>query len=180
VTAGISQLTNAGSGKASGVEFTVESLPFENFHVRWNQAWLDTRFTNYTTGGISYAGNAFVRSPHLTIVADADYRWQLPTGELQVATDWRYSSHYYFYSNDEVDPNVTQQSYTLGDARLSYNIHKVTFTGYVSNVTDKIYKLHALLETNSTAPAPSNIYLGGDAVAWSEGRIFGASLTVRF
>jgi iron complex outermembrane receptor protein len=180
VTAGVSQLTNAGAGKASGVEFTVEARPLENLHLRWNQAWLDTRFTNYTTGGISYAGNAFVRSPHLTAVADADYRWQLPLGELQLATDWRYSSHYYFYSNDEVDPNVTQKSYTLGDARLSYNVKKVTFTGYVQNVTDKIYKVHALLETNSTAPAPSNIYLGGDAVAWSEGRIFGASIVVKF
>lgn len=180
VTAGVSQLTNAGAGKASGVEFTIESVPLQNLHLRWNQAWLDTRFTNYTTGGISYAGNAFVRSPHLTIVADADYRWQLPKGELLVASDWRYSSHYYFYSNDEVDPNVTQQSYVLGDARVAYTINKVTLTGYVSNITDKIYKEHALLETNSTAPAPSNIYLGGDAVSWSEGRIFGASLTVRF
>ena len=97
-----------------------------------------------------------------------------------MASDWRYSSHYYFYSNDEVDPNVTQQSYVLGDARVAYTINKVTLTGYVSNITDKIYKEHALLETNSTAPAPSNIYLGGDAVSWSEGRIFGASLTVRF
>jgi hypothetical protein len=37
-----------------------------------------------------------------------------------------------------------------------------------------------LLETNSTAPAPSNIYLGGDAVAWSECRIIGGSFTVHF
>jgi hypothetical protein len=47
-------------------------------------------------------------------------------------------------------------------------------------VTDKIYKEHTLLETNSTAPAPSGIYLGGDAVSWSEGRIVGGSFTVHF
>lgn len=180
VTAGVSQLTNAGAGKASGVEFTIEAQPLDNFHLRWNQAWLNTRFTDYTTGGISYAGNSFVRSPHLTIVLDADYRWPLPAGDLLLATDWRYSSHYYFYSNDEVDPDVTQQSYTLGDARLSYDLKKLTLTAYVSNITDKIYKLHTLLETNSTAPVPSGIYVGGDAVAWSEGRIFGGSITVRF
>jgi outer membrane receptor protein involved in Fe transport len=51
---------------------------------------------------------------------------------------------------------------------------------YVNNVTDRIYKLHALLQTNSTAPAPSNIYLGGDTAALSQGRIFGGSFTVRF
>jgi len=180
VTAGLSQLTNAGAGKASGVEFTVEALPVENLHVRLNQAWLNTRFTHYTTGGISYAGNAFVRSPHLSIVADADYRWVLPKGDLLLATDWRYTSRQFFYSNDEVDPNVTQEGYTVGNLRLSYNISKVSFMAYVNNVTDRIYKLHALLQTNSTAPAPSNIYLGGDTVALSQGRIFGGSFTVRF
>jgi outer membrane receptor protein involved in Fe transport len=64
--------------------------------------------------------------------------------------------------------------------RLSYLIGKVTFTGYINNVTDKIYKQHTLIETNSTAPVPSNIYLGSDAVSWSEGRIFGGSFTVRW
>ena len=181
VTAGISQLTNAGAGKANGVEFTIEALPLEDLHLRLNQAWLNTKFTEYTTGGISYAGNNFVRSPHLSIVLDGDYHWRLPNGnELVLASDWRYTSRYYFYSNDQVDPNVVQQGYTLGDVRLSYDIRKVTFTAYVNNVTDKIYKQHTLLETNSTAPAPSNIYLGGDAVSWSEGRIVGGSFTVRF
>ncbi|MEA3181900.1 MAG: iron complex outerrane recepter protein, partial [Gammaproteobacteria bacterium] len=157
-----------------------EALPVENLHVRLNQAWLNTQFTHYTTGGISYAGNAFVRSPHLSIVADADYRWVLPKGDLLLATDWRYTSRQFFYSNDEVDPNVTQEGYTVGNLRLSYNISKVSFMAYVNNVTDRIYKLHALLQTNSTAPAPSNIYLGGDTVALSQGRIFGGSFTVRF
>jgi len=181
VTAGVSQLTNAGAGKANGVEFTIEALPLEDLHLRLNQAWLNTKFTEYTTGGISYAGNNFVRSPHLSIVLDGDYHWRLPNGnELVLASDWRYTSRYYFYSNDQVDPNVVQQSYTLGDVRLSYDIRKVTFTAYVNNVTDKIYKQHTLLETNSTAPAPSNIYLGGDAVSWSQGRIVGGSFTVRF
>jgi iron complex outermembrane recepter protein len=181
VTAGISQLTNAGAGKANGVEFTIEALPLEDLHLRLNQAWLNTKFTEYTTGGISYAGNNFVRSPHLSVVLDGDYHWRLPNGnELVLASDWRYTSRYYFYSNDQVDPNVVQQGYTLGDVRLSYDIRKVSFTAYVNNVTDKIYKQHTLLETNSTAPAPSNVYLGGDAVSWSEGRIVGGSFTVRF
>jgi iron complex outermembrane recepter protein len=180
VTAGLSQLTNAGAGKASGVEFTVESVPLDNLHVRLNQAWLNTRFTHYTTGGISYAGNAFVRSPHLSVVLDADYRWNLPKGDILLATDWRYTSRQFFYSNDEVDPNVTQEGYTVGDVRLSYNISKVSFMAYVNNVTDRLYKLHALLQTNSTAPATSNIYLGGDTVAFAQGRTFGGSFTVRF
>jgi iron complex outermembrane receptor protein len=181
VAAGISNLTNAGAGKAHGVEFTVEAQPLENLHLRLNQAWLNTKFTEYTTGGINYAGNNFVRSPHLSVVFDGDYRLHLPNGaDLLIGTDWRYTSRYYFYSNDQIDPNVVQQGYTLGDARLSYIVHKVTFTAYVNNVTDKIYKEHTLLETNSTAPAPSGIYLGGDAVSWSEGRIVGGSFTVHF
>ncbi|MEA3132672.1 MAG: iron complex outerrane recepter protein [Gammaproteobacteria bacterium] len=181
VTSGVSQLTNAGAGKAHGAEVTVEALPLDNLHVRVNVGWLDTKFTDYTTGGISYAGNAFVRSPRNTDVVSADYRFPLANGaSLLLATDWRYTSKYYFYSNDQVDPNVTQQGFTLGDARLSYIVGKVAFTGYVNNVTDKIYKQHTLLQTNSTAPTPSNIYLGGDAVSWSEGRTFGGSFTVRW
>jgi iron complex outermembrane recepter protein len=181
VTAGISQLTNAGAGKANGAEITLEALPIDNLHVRVNLGWLDTEFTDYTTGGISYAGNAFVRSPRNTDVVSADYRFPLANGSsLLLATDWRYSSKYYFYSNDQVDPNVTQGGFTLGNARLSYLIGKVTFTGYVNNVTDKIYKQHTLLQTNSTAPTGSNIYLGGDTVSWSEGRTFGGSFTVRW
>ena len=181
VTAGISLLTNAGAGRANGQEFTIEALPLENLHVRLNAAWLRTKFTDYTTSGISYAGNQFVRSPHLSDVLSADYR--VPFGgdnALLFAADWRYQSKYFFYSNDQVDANVTQGGFALGNARISYIVKKLTFTGYVNNVTDKIYKVHTLLETNSTAPVPSNIYLGGDGVAWSEGRTFGGSFVVHF
>jgi iron complex outermembrane recepter protein len=181
VTAGISQLTNAGAGKANGAEVTVEALPIDSLHVRANVGWLDTEFTDYSTGGHNYAGNAFVRSPRNTDVLSADYRFPLANGSsLLLAGDWRYSSKYYFYSNDQVDPNVTQGGFALGNVRLSYLIGKVDFTAYVNNVTDKIYKQHTLLQTNSTAPAPSNIYLGGDTVSWSEGRIIGGSFTVRW
>jgi iron complex outermembrane receptor protein len=181
VTAGISYLTNAGAGKADGADLTIEALPLDNLHVRVNVGWLDTEFTDYTTGGISYAGNAFVRSPRNTDVVSADYRIPLAdASSLLLAADWRYSTKYYFYSNDQVDPNVTQSGYGLGNVRLSYVLDKVTFTAYADNVAGKIYKLHTLLETNTTAPAPSNIYPGGDAVSWSEGRIIGGSFNVRF
>jgi iron complex outermembrane recepter protein len=181
VTSGISQLTNAGAGKAKGAEATIEALPVENLHVRLNAGWLNTKFTDYNTGGISYVGNRFVRSPTNSDVLSADYRFPLANGNsLLLATDWRYTSRYYFYSNDQVDANVTQGGFTLGNARLSYIVGKVTFTGYVNNLTDKIYKEHTQLETNSTAPTPSKIYLGSEAVSWSEGRIFGGSFTVRF
>jgi iron complex outermembrane receptor protein len=113
-------------------------------------------------------------------VLSADYRVPIGNSSLLFAADWRYQSRYFFYSNDQVDANVTQGGYALGNARISYSVQKVTFTGYVNNVSDKIYKVHTLLQTNSTAPAPSNIYLGGDTVSWSEGRTFGASLMVHF
>jgi len=180
VTSGISQLTNAGSGRANGQEFTLEAIPIENLHVRLNAAWLRTKFTDYTTGGINYANNQFVRSPHLSDVLSVDYRLPVGNNALLFATDWKYQSRYFFYSNDQVDPNVTQGGYALGNARISYIVKKVTFTGYVNNLNDKIYKEHTLLETNSTAPIPSNIYLGGDAVSWSTGRTFGASFIVHF
>jgi iron complex outermembrane receptor protein len=181
VTLGVSQLTNAGAGKAKGAEVTIEALPAENLHVRLNAGWLNTKFTDYTTGGINYAGNRFVRSPVNSDVLSADYRVPLAHGtSLLFATDWKYQSRYYFYSNDQVDANVTQGGFTLGDARLSYIAGKLTVTAYVNNVTDKIYKQHTLLQSNSTAPTPSNIYLGGDTVSWSEGRIFGGSFTVHW
>jgi iron complex outermembrane recepter protein len=180
VTAGVSQLTNAGAGRANGEEFTIEALPIENLHVRLNAAWLRTKFSDYTTGGINYAGNVFVRSPHLSDVLSADYKVPFGNNALLFAADWKYQSRYFFYSNDQVDPNVTQGGFALGNARISYLYKKLTFTGYVNNVADKIYKVHTLLETNSTAPAPSNIYLGGDAVSWSEGRTFGGSFIVHF
>jgi iron complex outermembrane receptor protein len=181
VTSGVSFLTNAGKGKADGAEFTLEALPVDNLHLRLNTGWLNTRFTDYTTGGISYAGNQFVRSPHLSVVFNADYHVPLPNGnEILFGTDWKYQSKYFFYSNDQVDPNVTQNGYTLGDARASYVVGNISFTAYVENLTNKIYKDHTLLESNSTAPVPSNIYLGGDAVVWSEGRIVGASVKVKW
>ena len=63
---------------------------------------------------------------------------------------------------------------------MSYVTGNLTFTVYAENLTDKIYKEHTLLQSNSTAPAPSNIYLGGDAVVWSEGRILGASVKLKW
>lgn len=183
-TTSTSILTNAARGRANGAELNLQVRPIQNLNINLASAWLDTRYDDYTTGtpGVTtgsaafadYSGNQFVRSPHLSQVVSADYRLPLQNGDAVVfSTDWKYQSKQYYYGNDQIHAVYAQGGYTVGNARLSYVTGKLTFTGYVDNVTDKLYKIHS-------GTVSTTYYNNSNTVNWSTGRTIGASATVKF
>ena len=181
----VSYLQNVKQGKASGAEFEVEALPLENLHVNASLGILNTKFTNfqvpggYTASGavtsyLSYAGNRFVRSPHYSGVWGFDYDVPFSTGaKVVLGADWKYEGRQYYYTTNQDDPLLGESGFTLGNARVSYITanNKVTWTGYVNNFTDKVYRDHAW---------PGSATATGDTSIYGLPRTTGVSVTLRW
>ncbi|HEX5362255.1 MAG TPA: TonB-dependent receptor [Fluviicoccus sp.] len=173
-TGALSQLRNAASGKATGAEVELEALATSRLHIRGALGWLDTTFEDFKDSNGNYSGNRFVRSPEFSGVLNLDYKLPLPSGAAVVlATDWNYTSEYFFYTNNQTDATLKQDGFVTGSARVSWQPQggKLTVTGYVNNLTNEQYKAHTL---------PGTATAKGNTVYWSEPRTYGVALTTKF
>ena len=113
----------------------------------------------------------------LTALLAADYRIPISNGgKVVVSGDIRYTSKQFYYVDPQTDARglLNQDGYSVANARLSYSLPggKHTFTAYVNNLTDKIYKNHTL-----TSFSPGTI--NGDSVIWGPRRTFGISYVIK-
>jgi iron complex outermembrane receptor protein len=189
-----SQLVNAKRGLGDGAELEFTARPVRKLLLKLSGGYLDARFDDFPVStsangstSVNYKDNTFVRSPKWSGVFNAEYTQPLSGGDsLIFGTDWNATSRYYFFVNDQTNPNLQQGGYATGTVRLSYvtAADKVTITAYVNNVTDAQYKNHTLPGTTAGATTNSGAYVGGYAgngiVYWSEPRTYGLSLTTRW
>lgn len=177
-TQSVNYLQNVAKAHVNGAEFELELQPVDELHINANIGILRTEFDefNIQNNGGNRSGNEFVRSPHGTALLQADYRLPVASGKLVVSGDWRYTSKQYYYVDPQTDARglLNQGGYGIGNARLSYTLPggKHTFSAYVNNVGDKIYKNHTL---TSFVPGTVN----GDTVYWGARRTFGLSYTAQ-
>ncbi|MBL8269706.1 TonB-dependent receptor [Steroidobacter sp.] len=164
-------LSNAGEGTVKGIELEARAQITPNLNVHGNISSLRTEYTELVTGTTSYAGYNFARVPDVTGLIGADYNISLPAGQLRFGADWAYTGEHNFNITDNTDPFVVQKGYWLGSLRASYQLPggKSTIGAYVSNVTDKDYKVQAQLYSNGFYPTRL-----GDP------RTYGLTLTNRF
>jgi iron complex outermembrane receptor protein len=167
----VSVLANAGQGEIKGIEFEARALLTQGLTLRGNFSSLHTKFKEFTTGNVSYAGYNFARVPDITGLIGLDYRVPVGTGTLQLATDWSYNSKTNFNVTDNTDPFALQKGFWLGTLRASYVFAggKTVLGVFVNNVTDKNYKIQAMLYNSSRY----NTRLG-------DPRTVGVTLTTRF
>lgn len=178
----VSYLQNAAKAKADGAEFELSARPTENLSLNAAVGLLYTKFKQFqvNNSGANLSGNQFVRSPHLTLNAGAIYTVPLAeAGKLDFSADARYTSRQYYYVTPQDTTNralLAQPGYTLANARVTYTTanERVSVSGFVNNVFDKIYRNHAL-----PAYAAATGVLG-DIVQYSDPRTYGGSLIVRF
>lgn len=173
-TGPLSQLRNAAEGKAQGAEIELQALITSNLQVRAGLGWLDTEFDKFSDVNGDYSGNRFVRSPEFSGVLSIDYRYPLASGaSVSLTGDLNYQTKYYFYTNNQTDPSLTQDDYGTGSVRASWLSpdEHITFTLYVDNLNDELYKLHTL---------PPAAGATGNTVNWSKSRTYGASIVTRF
>jgi iron complex outermembrane receptor protein len=175
----VSLLQNVKEGKASGAEFDIESLPFENLHVNLSLGLLNTKFTDFDVQTsadtvVDYSGNRFVRSPKKSAVFGFDYDIPLGSaGKIVVGSDLKYQSKQYYFTTNQDNPRLAQDGYTLANARVAYKTadDALTYTAYVNNLSDKKYLNHAL---------PGTAGSFGDTSIWGEPRTFGLSVAANW
>lgn len=176
----VNYLQNVAKARVNGAELEIEALPVDALHLTANLGLLRTRFDQFDiqNNGGNRNGNQFVRSPHLTALLAADYRWLLDGGgKVVLGADAHYTSKQFYYVDPQSDARslLNQDGYTLINARLSYALPggDQSFTLYTNNLADKIYKNHAL---TTYVPGTTN----GDTVYWGQRRTFGAYYTLHF
>ena len=125
-----------------------------------------TEFANVPTA----VGNSFARSPHTTIDVGGEYRVPLPVGSIAVGGDINYRSTEYFSATRQTIPQLWQSGYTVMNAHVSYvsSNQKYILTGYVTNLTNKVYKKLELLPSYGAYP-----------VLYGDPRVFGLTFTAR-
>ncbi len=178
----VSYLQNAARAKADGAEFELTAHPTDSLSLNAAVGLLYTKFKRFqvNNGGANLAGNQFVRSPHLTLNAGANYAVPLgQAGTLDLSADARYTSLQFYYVTPQDTANrpiLTQPGYTLANARVTYTTanERISVTGFVNNLLDTTYRNHSL-----PAYAPATGVLG-DTVQYGDPRTYGASLIVRF
>jgi iron complex outermembrane receptor protein len=120
-----SYLQNAKQGTSKGLELELEALATERLFLSASIGLLRYRFDELqvVNGGANLSGNEFVRSPHLTINAAANYRIPFSDGSRVVlGADTRYTAHQYYYVTPQDDKNrglLNQPAYALTNARRS-------------------------------------------------------------
>ncbi len=164
-------------GNVKGIEFELDSLVTNNWHLGANLGLVRTEYTDfsYDVGGVKKdaSGNEFYRTPRTSFRLDTDYTIRLDKGKILLGTDWSYRSHIYHNATVQNDPTQETPGYWLGNARISYspNNLKWQLTGYVNNLTDK-----QVVYLNQIVNAQSGSYPS----AVGSPRIWGVSGTVNF
>lgn len=165
----VSTLSNAGQGRADGFELELKSQPLNSLYLFANLALLNTRFTEFANVPTA-VGNSFARSPHTTIDVGGEYRVPLPAGSIAIGGDINYRSTGYFSATRQTVPQLWQAGYTVMNAHVSYvsSNQKYILTGYVTNLTNKVYKKLELLPSYGAYP-----------VLYGDPRVFGLTFTAK-
>ena len=182
----VSYLQNAARAHADGAEFEVTAQPTERLRLNAAVGLLYTKFDEFTVNNsaTSFAGNQFVRSPHLTLNVGANYTVPLgDKGKLDFNADARYTSQQFYYVNSQDPVNralLTQPAYTLANARVTYTTanERLSASFFVNNLLDTTYRNHSLPAQAGANPNSAAVF--GDVVQYGDPRTFGGSVIVRF
>ncbi|AMU11928.1 MULTISPECIES: TonB-dependent receptor [Burkholderia] len=165
----VSTLSNAGQGRADGFELELKAQPVNSLYLFANLGMLNTRYTEFRNVPTA-VGNSFARSPHTTLNAGVDYRVPVSFGTLTAGGDVNYRSREYFSATRQTMPQLWQGGYTVLNAHVSYTTpnQKYIVTGYVTNLTNKVYKKLELLPSYGAYP-----------VLYGDPRTVGITLTAK-
>jgi iron complex outermembrane receptor protein len=188
----VQELINANDADVYGVEFEVETQPFQGWAPAYLEgltlfgsfAWLESQYTDFinqrvsVTGGQTvvrtedFSGNRLINAPRLAFTGFALWEWTLGRyGMLIPRLDWSFKDQV-FFSPENIDP-VSQDALWLLNARLAYRTpnEMIEVAGWVRNLTDEVYRLDVI---NLTRFRDSILYAMGDP------RTYGISLSVSF
>ncbi|SFG47177.1 iron complex outermembrane recepter protein [Novosphingobium sp. CF614] len=135
---------NAGAARIRGVESEM-TLRLGGTHIQAGLSYLDGKYLQLDSG-VSFPLTAKLpETPRLSLNASIEHTVNLASGgRILLRADGTYRSKTY------KDPNnveaIAQRPYALLNGRIAYTLpgDKVTFAGYVTNLTDKRYIVSGL------------------------------------
>jgi iron complex outermembrane receptor protein len=172
-------ITNAASAQADGVEAEIIAIPIDNLTLNMSLGYMDATFTNFSEvdslrpllGTLNLDGNSLPRAPKLKTELGAQYDWPLANGDaLSARYDYSYQSKLYFTEFNT--PYAASGSYSLSDARVSYETGDGhwEFAVFGKNLFNK-----AVL-TNVTVSAVN----GGTIESYGNPRTYGVQIKYNF
>lgn len=133
--------TNAGKGKAQGVEVEYQLRPSPNWFISGNLAWLDTKYDEFISAGVNIAQDqVFTNAPEFTGALNVEYIHGLANGgDLSFRLGYSYQSE--TVPTTDLSPAITQPGYGLLNAGIIWDTNSAwTFALQGSNLTDKEYR----------------------------------------
>lgn len=148
---------NAGAAEIKGVELRFNSVPFPGFQLSGSAGILDSEYTKDFGQTATILGARTPRTSKYTASLIASYTHGLPGGgALTYGVDGNWRSRYYFYPTiasqiTAPDPLLNQKAFALFNAHVGWSVNDedtLSFEVSVNNLTDKLYKNHALPVTS--------------------------------
>ncbi|MDK8873355.1 TonB-dependent receptor [Paracoccus sp. SSJ] len=129
---GSSITVNAERAKSYGLELGMDYLLRDNLRVKAGLGLLHTEISRFTSAAADYQGHRFGRSPDYTLSLAAD--WDI-TPEWRLSGQLRHTDGY--YSDDNEDRDTWVDSYTVANARLTWQPREnLQAFAYVNNLFD--------------------------------------------
>jgi iron complex outermembrane receptor protein len=178
---GLSLVTqNAASAKDDGAEIEITALPVDNLRIGLNVAYLDARYTNFTSINPTFSalgpqdldGNKLDYSPDWKINGEIGYTFHTDFGKFTPRADVTWVDTIFFSPFNST--SVSQPAWTDVDAFLAYESSNGLWSAnaFVKNLTDHTYIVSASVSSG----------LVGFPILGQYGapRTFGVAVTRRF
>ena len=164
------------NGHSYGIEIEAGLRVSQSLRLTGNASIMRTRFdSNQVINGVTpVGGNRFALAPNFTALGLFDWTaWHSDRQSIVLTASANYMGQYFYDpQNGKAGGGRTfvngQHSYTLVDARLSYNLPRVSISVWGKNLTNKLY-------------LPFNAVSGGyDSAAPAMSRTYGFQATAKF
>jgi len=168
-SAGLTIIDNAGATKTDGVDLSLGARVTPRFRLDVNATIQKARFDRYVSNGVSFKGNAQLRSPDLMTSAVAEYTLPLgQSGSLLFRGEYSYQSKVFFDAANTSSINAYQPGYGIVNARVIFTPTAGDWDAslFVKNWTDKRYFRNVAISGPSGLGTPGDPLTFGMTLNW--------------
>lgn len=152
---GFADLFNAPRARSEGAEGEVDWRVSQRLSAGLAIGLLRTRLIEAGPDHPEFQGNEFARSPHLTVVGNAQWK---PSDRLQLSLIARHHSG--FFADDVNSPSVRVSPATILDARAEYHIGKLKAFAYARNLLNEFALIDRVGNVSASAEDPRMVGVG--------------------
>ncbi|MCX7285543.1 MAG: TonB-dependent receptor [Novosphingobium sp.] len=167
----ISRIFNAGKARIYGGELETTWRASDADQLDLSVAYLHSRYTDFLTGGVQYAGNELPQAPAWSLSGGYSHDFQVGDGKVTARVQSRYQSRSFFsFRNINTEK---QDAYSKTDLLLTYTPESrkgLSLSAYVRNIEDSV-----ILTTSEEAG-----YAGGYLVQFADPRTWGVRVNYAF